>query len=217
MEVSIFLLSAGSPLLYLRAPAYLTTTFFFPPASSSNQQHYIQSEFKFLSTFLLLHPSHSSQRKFSAFKSLCDQLGLTQIMHDHLPILRLITLIGGGGTRGKEPACKCRRHKRHRFHPWVGKIPWRRAWQPTPVFLPGESHGQRGLAGYSPRGRKESDTTEVTQHTRNLNYVCKVPFTMQGNTCTGSRNSDMGSRDRGGGDFCLPCEKVWKLRKKTGY
>ena len=46
------------------------------------------------------------------------------------------------------------------FDPWVGKIPWRRAWQPTPVFLPGESHGQRSLAGYSPWGRKESDTTE---------------------------------------------------------
>ena len=39
---------------------------------------------------------------------------------------------------------------RHRFDPWVGKIPWRRAWQPTPVFLPGESHGQRSLAGCSP-------------------------------------------------------------------
>ena len=55
-----------------------------------------------------------------------------------------------GGTSGKEPTCQCRRHKRHRFHPWVGKIPWRRAWQPTPVFLPGESHGQRCPAGYSP-------------------------------------------------------------------
>ena len=43
---------------------------------------------------------------------------------------------------------------------WVGKIPWRRAWQPTPVFLPGDSHGQRGLAGYSPRGHKGSDMTE---------------------------------------------------------
>ena len=53
------------------------------------------------------------------------------------------------------------------FHPWVGKIPWRRAWQPTPVFLPGESHGQRSLAGYSPRGRTESDTTErLSTHTR---------------------------------------------------
>ena len=39
------------------------------------------------------------------------------------------------------------------------KIPWRRAWQPTPVFLPGESHGQRSMAGYSPRGHSESDTT----------------------------------------------------------
>ena len=44
-----------------------------------------------------------------------------------------------GGTSGREPACQCRRHKRHRFDPWVGKIPWRRAWKPTPVFLPGES------------------------------------------------------------------------------
>ena len=43
---------------------------------------------------------------------------------------------------------------------WVGKIPWRRKWQPTPVSLPGESHGQRSLVGYSPWGRKESDTTE---------------------------------------------------------
>ena len=46
------------------------------------------------------------------------------------------------------------------FNPWVGKIPWRRKWQPTPVFLPGESQGQRSLAGYSPWGRKELDTTE---------------------------------------------------------
>ena len=46
------------------------------------------------------------------------------------------------------------------FDPWVGKIPWRRAWQPTPVFLPGESHGQRSLVSYSPCGCKESDTTE---------------------------------------------------------
>ena len=46
------------------------------------------------------------------------------------------------------------------FDPWVSKIPWRREWVPTPVFLSGESHGQRSLAGYSPRGRKELDTTE---------------------------------------------------------
>ena len=46
------------------------------------------------------------------------------------------------------------------FNPWVGKIPWRRKWQPTPVFLPGKSHGWRSLAGYSPWRRKELDTTE---------------------------------------------------------
>ena len=45
-------------------------------------------------------------------------------------------------------------------YPWVRKIPWRRAWQPTPAFLPGESHGQRSLDGYSPWGRKELATTE---------------------------------------------------------
>ena len=54
--------------------------------------------------------------------------------------------------------CQCGRHKRCRFDPWVGKIPWRRKWQPTPVFLPGKSNGQRSLAGYSPWGYKESDT-----------------------------------------------------------
>ena len=47
------------------------------------------------------------------------------------------------------------------FDPWVGKIPWRRAWQPTPLFLPGESPWtERSLAGYSPWGHKESETTE---------------------------------------------------------
>ena len=65
---------------------------------------------------------------------------------------------GGHGAGGKEPACQHRRHRRHRFHPWVRKIPWRRRWQPTPVFFPGDSHGQRRLVGYSPYGPKESDT-----------------------------------------------------------
>ena len=55
-----------------------------------------------------------------------------------------------GGTSGKEHACQCRRPKRRKFNPWVRKILWRREWQPTPVFLPGESHGQKSLVGYSP-------------------------------------------------------------------
>ena len=59
---------------------------------------------------------------------------------------------------------------RPRFDPWVGKIPWRRAWQPTPAFLPGESHGQRSLAGYSPCGHKESGVTKCT-HRHTQTYV----------------------------------------------
>ena len=69
-----------------------------------------------------------------------------------------------GGASGKELACQCRRHKSRGFYPWVGKIPWRRGWQTTPVFLPGEFQGQRSLVGYSPWGHKESDMTEVTEH-----------------------------------------------------
>ena len=49
--------------------------------------------------------------------------------------------------------------------PGSGRFHWSRAWQPTPVFLPGEFHGQRSLAGYNPWGHKESDMTEVTEHT----------------------------------------------------
>ena len=65
-------------------------------------------------------------------------------------------------ARGKEHICPCRRHKKHWFNQWVGKIPWRRAWQLTPVFLFGEAHGQRSLAGYSPRGHKELDAAEAS-------------------------------------------------------
>ena len=67
-----------------------------------------------------------------------------------------------GGTSGKEHACQCRRPKRHKFNPWERKILWRREWQLTLVFLPGESHRQKSLVGYSPQGHKESDMTEAT-------------------------------------------------------
>ena len=71
------------------------------------------------------------------------------------PIKILLTF--SSDASGKESTCQCRSHGRGRFSPWVGKIPWRRAWQPTPVFLPGEFHGQRGLVGYSP-GVTQSQT-----------------------------------------------------------
>ena len=72
-----------------------------------------------------------------------------------------------GGASDKDPTWQCRRHKRSRFDPWVGKIPWRSAWKPTPVFLPGESRGQRSLAGYSSfigSYRVGHDWSDLAQH-----------------------------------------------------
>ena len=79
-------------------------------------------------------------------------------------LLFFINLLCKGGFPGgsvvKESACQSRSGRRCGFYPWVGKIPWRRKRQPAPVLLPGKSHGQRSLAGYSPWGRQESGTTE---------------------------------------------------------
>ena len=72
-----------------------------------------------------------------------------------------------GGSTGKEHTCQWRKSKILRFNIWVKKIPWRRKWHPTPVFLPGESHGQRSLAGYSPWGHEESDMIECA-----CTYAC---------------------------------------------
>ena len=69
-----------------------------------------------------------------------------------------------GSTSFKEPTRQSRRCDRHRFDPWVGKTPLEEDMQPSPVFLPGESHGERNLVSYSPQGPKELDTTETTQH-----------------------------------------------------
>ena len=68
--------------------------------------------------------------------------------------------------------CQCRRQKRFRFDPWLGKIPWSRKWQPTPVLLSVKSHGQRRLMGYSPWGSKDLDMTECTHtHTQS---ACRI-------------------------------------------
>ena len=72
--------------------------------------------------------------------------------------------------RGKESACQCRRHRRLGFNPWVRKIPWSRKWQPTPVFAPGKSHGQKSLADYSLQSHKESDMTKHTHCIKSLDW-----------------------------------------------
>ena len=68
----------------------------------------------------------------------------------------------GRWLSGKKSTCPYRRSRSLRFNAWVWKIPWRRKWQPTPVFLPGESHGRRSLADYSPCSRKELSMTKHT-------------------------------------------------------
>ena len=86
-----------------------------------------------------------------------------------------------GGPSGKELACQCRRHKRLRFDPWVREIPWRRAWQPTLVFLPGESQGQRNLESYSPWNHSQTWLKQLSKHT--LSTLDKnSTFTLNGET-----------------------------------
>ena len=105
------------------------------------------------------------------------------------------------------------------FDPWVGKIPWRRGWLPTPVFLPGESHGQRSLVGYSPWGRKESDMTERLdrERVRNGNEIlprCAPILFVLERVCLGPRGRasfwSMKKDSPGvGWDlwWCLPCPR----------
>ena len=81
---------------------------------------------------------HGNQKKRKTKRSL--------ILKEEKPDMYTLYVSFPGDPRGKEPACQGRRHKRHGFDTWVRKIPWRRAWKPTPVFLPEESRGQRSLA-----------------------------------------------------------------------
>ena len=84
------------------------------------------------------------------------------------------TKANAGGTSGKESACQWRRSKRCSFDPWAGKIPWRRKWQSTPVFLPGESHGRRGLVGNSQWDHRVGyDWRNWVQYST---YVCPLPL-----------------------------------------
>ena len=109
---------------------------------------------------ILLLTIHSKELKRGTRLDYLHIHVLSSIIHNshkveatNLSINRLMGL--PCSSKGKESACMQRR--RPRFDPWVGKILWRREWQPTPVFLPGESHGQRSLAGYSPWDCKESE------------------------------------------------------------
>ena len=87
--------------------------------------------------------------------------------HTLRKLLKLSRIDFPGSAGAKDPASQCTRHSRDGFDSWVGKIAWKREWQPTSVFLSGEFHGQRSLAGYSPWGYKESDRIET--------WACRAP------------------------------------------
>ena len=97
-----------------------------------------------------------------------------------------------------DPACQWK-HKRRGLNPWVRKIPQRRKWQPTPVFLPGESHRQRSLAGYSPWGRKESDMTEQLLFLLSSSLSPTLPVREQNRSYSlwGSEELTLGVQDLG--------------------
>ena len=97
--------------------------------------------------------------------------GLQERIYVRSHTVRRVQIGTWGGASDKESTCQCRRQKRQELDPWVRKIPWRRAWQPTPVFLPGKPHGQRRLASCSPWGCKELDTTERLTHTHAQTYI----------------------------------------------
>ena len=114
---------------------------------------------QFLGLFLFAFWKTSPICKWKTHDEMFDLLGcqLRHVWSTFTVHLSSPNLYGSGfpdGTRATEPACQCRRQKRHGFHPWVRKIPRRRAWQPTPVFLLRESHEQRSLAGYSLRSQR---------------------------------------------------------------
>ena len=104
----------------------------------------------------------------------CCVLGLSpQFVHyiKHNRLLRWLS--------GKEATCQCKRCRRCRFNPWVGKIPWSGKWQPTLVFLPGKFHGQRSLAECSPWGGKNQTQLRTAQLSLNFQGLC-FSFRQQG-------------------------------------
>ena len=108
-----------------------------------------------------------------------------------------------GGLIVTDSACQSRRHG---FDPWVRKTPRSRKWQPTPIFLPGKSHGQRSLAGYSPWGQKESATTEwLSTHTHSFHILFQE----------GANRLNISTEQRGLSEHVYLCGQM--LRCHSGY
>ena len=107
------------------------------------------------------------------FSLLCGYMHLCICIYIYLFIIHFyLYYYIPGGASGKEHTCQSRRCKRCGFNPWVRKIPWRRAWQPTPVLLPGEFHGQRSLVGYSSWDHRVNMTEQLTFNSIKMTNLC---------------------------------------------
>jgi len=109
---------------------------------------------------------------------------------------------------GKESACQC---KRLRFDPWIRKMPWRRKWQPTPVFLAGKSHGQRTLVGYSPPGCKRAGHDWVTEHACTHSVLRSVTFTWSWSSKKEGKITYFNSLQRDSRTITYRAEILWSL------
>ena len=144
-----------SPFSALRAAEYLLINLVFNPGALYKP---LNPALSLESTLSKIPPSvtYTSAWPFHGpHSTMCNQ----HANRSHFYCEKSWIRITKGGASGKEPVCQCRRRE---FDPWVGKVPWRKRWQPTPEILPGKFHGWRSLADYSVQSHKEPDTTEAT-------------------------------------------------------
>ena len=135
----------------------------------------------------IINPKQLTKKSLELAKVFCKVSGYK--VNPEKSFVFLYTSMGfPGGTSGEKPTCQCRRCKRTRLDPWIGKIPWRRAWQPTPVSLPGESHGQRNLATVHRMAQSQIRLKRLSTHTYTNNEQSKnkikktIPFTISSKT-----------------------------------
>ena len=129
--------------------------------------HGVAKSRTWLSDFTFTFHSHALEKEMATHSSILawripgtqepsglPSMGSHRVRHDWSD---LAAVAAASCANDKESAFQCKRDKRCSFDPWVGRIPWKRKWQPTLLFLPGKFHGNRSLVGYSPWGQKELD------------------------------------------------------------
>ena len=145
--------SSNESVLCIRWPKYWSVSFSISP--SNEYSELISFRMDWLNLLAVQGTLKSLLQHQSSKASILHHstFFIVQLSHPYMTILKL-KIILKKRERERRNFLQCRRHRKCSFDPWVGKFPWRRAWQPAPVFLPGESHGQRSLVGYSPWGHR---------------------------------------------------------------